>query len=237
MLGFFLQKGDLSFVGVFLIVVAVIVVFFIALVCGIWIAIRFKRRQGSRWAATARELGLGLQPAQFKLFSSLIFDGESVAQPMSGAFGGREVIVYVRRERFTSQTMQMRRGRVVYRTCCNVKFRNPRSIDLSIKPRKLLDWVLEGQEAFKLGYPQFDQTYCVLTSTPQQAFYALAFRTPDNVAVAEQFVRYSASDWNVCTGGSEVFAEKRGIMTDTEEIRNVLAMLSDLAARLEQGVK
>ena len=237
MLGFFLQSGDLSFVAVLVIVAAVIIIFFVALVIGFWVAIRFKRRHGRRWAATARELGFELQPAQYRLFSSLISDGESIAQPMRGMFGGREAVVSVRREHFTSQTTGMRRGRVTYHTCCNVRFRNPRGVEFLIKPRKMLDWVLEGQKTLTLGYPQFDEAYCVESSAPQQAFQALAFRAPDNVAVAEQLVRYSGSDWGICAGNFEVFAEKPGIVTDTEEIRKVLSMLSDIAARLELGLK
>lgn len=234
--GILLQKGDLSFLGLILILVAVVVIFFLALILGFWIYWRIKRSEGKNWAACARSLGFDLKPSTFDNLSSLVPEKESIAQPMTGIVDGRAATVSVRREHWRSHMSGMRRGRVVYHTSCNIRFRNPKMIGFSITSRKLLDALIEGPNAFRLGYADFDRMYRVESQMPQAMFAVLAQRASDNVAPAEQFVRFASSDWTVSASDSEVFAGKRGIVTDADEIRRILAMLSDLATRLEFGI-
>lgn len=197
---------------------------------GFWLVLRRQRVGGRRWAETAQALGLSLGTASRVEFSSAV-DGTTTAQPMRGAWAGRDAAVWVSRERYSSQTTGWKR--YVFHTCCSVGIRGLRGPAFSIVPRKTLDGLL-GAPGFPTGLAAFDDCFRVAGSSPADVVSMLATRAPDGLSLADRFVQLSARGWRLAADQDAVVARRRGVIVDVPALRVALDVLSDLASRMER---
>lgn len=226
----FFQQDSLTGLLVALGAAAVLGVVFLALLAfGFWFVWKRRAREGRAWAEAAKALGFELGSAAHVVLSSLV-DTTTVAQPMSGVYGGRRAAVWTSRERFTSRTTNSRR--YVYSTCASVAYNRSPVFPFSVQTGRLLDFVVGGG-SFEIGYPPFDSKFRVEGTARQEIIGMLARRSADGVTTAEQFVRLSAYGWELAADRNAVIARRKGVVTDESEIRACLNILNDLAARID----
>ncbi len=208
---------------------------FVALLVGVTIAVTLsiRRRQGRRWAAAARALGLEVEPFRPQMHSPI---GKllnlkppkvpTFAQRMMGRRGDMEVQIGVRAERRSSGDG----SHVVYFTYVKALLDPPLQAGIRLRAADTAENVFAAiglTEDLQVGDPAIDRAYIIRAVDREYAWTLL--REPN---LRDGLLRDASGPWRVILDDGSVRFERQKLEFDPGTLGPLLDRVTDLASRL-----